>query len=166
MKFLLFLGFSFLSSFSVQAHDYFFGFAELAYDDSEEKLQGTLMLSTHDLEEWLQMKKLPVKEMEDHVSDSELIQKIANLLFNEFKVKNNDISLKFEIIGFEVMPNGMTNFYFHSGKVTRPKKLDITFDLMMSELPAQQNKITYLDTIKSYTAVFTATKKQSSIIIE
>lgn len=166
MKFLLFIGFSLLSSLSLQAHEYFFSFAELAYNSNEEKLEGTLMLSTHDLEKWFQTKKLAVTEMERHVNDTKLIQQMAATLFSEFKVKNNGLNIKFEIIGFEVLPNGMTNFYFHSEKIARPKILDITFDMMMSEIPEQQNKITYLDNEKSFTAIFTTTKKQSSIIIE
>jgi|TARA_R110000737_G_scaffold223373_2_gene238379 hypothetical protein len=164
----LFLAFSLimLTSFTSIAHEYFFGFAELSYNSTDQVIEGTLMLSTHDLEEWFQIKKLPVKELEDHVSDEKLIQQMASTLFSEFKIKNNGTSLKLQLIGYEVLPNGMTNFYFHSNKTEKPQKLDFTFDLMMNELPKQQNKITYLDKQKSYTAVFVSTKKQSSIIIE
>jgi len=166
MKFLLFIGFSLLSSLSLQAHEYFFSFAELAYNSNEEKLEGTLMLSTHDLEEWFLTKNLAVNELEDHINDTKLIQQMSVILFSELRVKNNGQNIKFEVIGYEVLPNGMTNFYFHSEKIARPKILDITFDMMMSEIPEQQNKITYLDNEKSFTAIFTTTKKQSSIIIE
>ncbi len=166
MKFILLLGLALFSFEKVQAHEYFFGFAELSYNSEQEIIEGTLMVSTHDLEEWFQSKKLPVKEMEDHVGDIKLQQDMASALFSEFKVKNNGTLLKFELIGYEVLPNGMTNFYFHSSITKKPGKLDITFDLMMNELPAQQNKITYLDKEKSYTSFFTKQKRQSSIIIE
>jgi hypothetical protein len=166
MRFFLALSFFLLSSFSSKAHEYFFGFAELSYNLTDEVIEGTLMLSTHDVEEWLQGKKLPVKELEDHVSDQKLIQQMGSTLFTEFKIKNNGVDLKLQLIGYEVLPNGMTNFYFHSSKTEVPKKLDFTFDLMMKEMPKQQNKITFLDNEKSYTAVFVANKKQSSIIIE
>ncbi len=140
--------------------------AEKSSNPTEQVVEGTLMLSTHDVEEWFQGKKLPVKEMEDHVSDAVLIQQMAKALFSEFKVKSAGKELVLTIIGYEVLPNGMTNFYFHSNKTTAPKKLDFTFNLMMKELPQQQNKITYLENEKSYTAVFTTVKTQSSINIE
>jgi hypothetical protein len=156
-----------VSSFSANAHEYFFGFAEMSYNSTDQVLEGTVMLSTHDVEEWFQEKKLPIKEMEDHVTDAALIQQMAKALFNEFKVKSGGKEVIFQMIGYEVLPNGMTNFYFHSNKIAKPNKfIDITFDLMMNELPAQQNKVTYLDNEKSYTAVFTQAKSQSSIILE
>lgn len=166
MKLFLAISLVMLTSFTSKAHEYFFGFAELSYNPTEQVVEGTLILSTHDVEEWFQGKKLPVKELEDHVSDQKLIQQMASTLFSEFKIKNNGNPLKLQLIGYEVLPNGMTNFYFHSNKTEKPKNLDFTFDLMMNELPKQQNKITYLDKENSYTAVFITTKKQSSIIIE
>jgi hypothetical protein len=166
MKLLLVMSFTLLASFSSQAHEYFFGFAELSFNSTEQIIEGTLIISTHDVEEWFQNKELPVKELEDHVSDEKLIQQMATTLFSEFKITNNGTNIKLNMIGYEVLANGMTNFYFHSNKTKKPNKLDITFSLMINELPKQQNKITYLENEKSYTAVFTNVKKQSSIIIE
>jgi hypothetical protein len=166
MRIVLVLSISLLTSISSFAHEYFFGFAEIAYNPTEQAIEGTLILSTHDVEEWLQGRNIPVKELEDHVSDKKIIQQMASALFSELEIKNNGNVLSIRIIGYEVLPSGMTNFYFHSNKTQKPTRLDFKFNLMMKELPQQQNKITYLDNEKSYTAVFTDSNKQSSILIE
>lgn len=166
MKIILILCIVFTTSFSSFSHEYFFGFAELEYNQEEQIIEGTLILSTHDLEEWFQFKKKAIKELENYVSDERIKLQMANLLFKEFSLNNNESIMKLSLIGYEVLPNGMTNFYFHSNKTERPEKLEIIFGTMMKEYPSQQNKVTYFENEKNYTALFTTNKKQSLIIIE
>lgn len=155
-----------LISFEADAHAYFFGFAEVSYNSKESVYEGTLILSTHDVEEWLQQKEIPLLSLEEHTNDLEMYEYIELELFEGFQIKTNGTSLLFELIGYEVLENGMTQFYFHSQKTEKGTQLDITFDLMMNEFPQQQNKINYIENNQSYTAVFIAEQKQSIISIE
>ena len=68
-------------SFVSFGHEYFFGFAEMEYNAESKVYEGTLMLSTHDLEEWLQVKGIEVDELEDVVSGSKLENDISKAIF-------------------------------------------------------------------------------------
>ena len=54
---LLTLVFSVLFALVSQAHDFYFAFAEVAYDEITERLQVTVIVTTHDLEK---SKKYPM----------------------------------------------------------------------------------------------------------
>ncbi len=153
-------------SFSSNAHEYFFGFAELTYNTDESVYEGTLILSTHDLEEWFVSNNLKIGELEDYTKDEDMQQAMSELLFEGFQVTTEFGSLEFQIVGYEVLETGMTNFYFKSKKSEAGTSLDVTFDLMMREYPKQQNKLNYIEGIKSVNAVFLANKKTSTISLK
>lgn len=163
MKFLLPFIFLFAVSSQALAHEYFFGFAEMSYNEEEQAYEGTLILSTHDVEEWLIQKEVPISSLEDHIDDYSVYPLMELEIFEGFQITANGINLIFELDGYEILDNGMTQFYFHSKKVEKGNKLDITFDLMMREYPRQQNKINYLEENKSLTAVFLANHTTNSI---
>ncbi len=153
-------------SFQTEAHAYFFGFAELNYNVEEGEYEGTLILSTHDVEDWLKRKEVPIITLEDHIDDYEIHALMELEIFEGFEVKSNDQGLIFQLIGYEILDNGMTQFYFHSNKTDKGNELDITFDLMMDEFPQQQNKINYIENNRSLTAVFLKEHRQTSISLK
>lgn len=166
MKSFLLLVFLSIFNFTSFGHEYFFGFAEIAYNADDKNYQGTLSLSTHDLEEWFQAKGLKIDELEHFTKDEDMQQKMAELLFQGFKIRTENQNLEFQLIGYEVSNSGMTNFYFTSQSCDKGKELNVTFDLMMKELPKQQNKLTYFDNGKSSTAVFLNNKTNSILHFE
>jgi hypothetical protein len=153
-------------SYTVSAHAYYFGFAEISYNKTDEQYESTLILSTHDVEDFFREKGLDIKEIEDHIGDEAMLAKMSQVLLKGFDVKSGNIALKFESIGFEVLANGLTHFYFHSQKTKFEPKLSVRFDLMMDFLKEQQNKLTYLYEEKSATIPFTQTMKAQTISID
>lgn len=166
MRFLLFLFLTVTISFSASAHEYFFGFAELSYNTSAQAYEGTLILSTHDVEDYFQRKGIAIRALENHTEDFDLQELIALELFEGFAIQTENGTLDFELMGYEVLENGMTQFYFRSQSITKSKELDITFDLMMDLFPKQQNKINYISEDESASAVFLVNNKQSRISLK
>lgn len=148
------------------AHAYYFAFAEMSYNFTDKQYETTLIVSTHDIEEYFQGQGLDVNELEDLVGNDSMLVEMTNTLTKYFNVSVVHTKLNFSPIGYEVLDNGMTHFYFHSQKIERGTNLIVSFDLLMKEYPEQQNKITYLEYDNSYTAVFTQTRKRNQIIIE
>jgi hypothetical protein len=155
-------------------HEYFFAFAEMSYSTEESQYQGTLIVSTHDVEDWFRERGLDLNELEDHVYNEEMWSKMGELLFDGFRAEGNypltevgpnegSESLKFIIDGYEVLKNGMTNFYFHSRECEMHTSLDVYFGLMMEVFDQQQNKITFYDGAETFTRVFTQMQKRNKI---
>ena len=155
-------------------HEYFFAFAELSYSTEESHYQGTLIVSTHDVEDWFRERGLAVNEVEDHVFDTQMWLKMGELLFDGFQVQGSHMvkgskvtegkeKLAFVLDGYEVLNNGMTNFYFHSAETEMHSTLDVYFGLMMEVLDQQQNKITFYDGAETFTRVFTQMQKREII---
>jgi hypothetical protein len=160
---LFFIFFSVLC-FPVFAHDFFFAFAEMEYNTSSKKMESTLIVSTHELEHWLQSKEASFKELENSAPDNILYQELASKLLSGFAVKsekNKDISLS--LIGFEIMQNGVTHFFFSSKKILLKHCIHVRFDLWMDKYPEQQNKLTFLYQGNSQTLAFLHNCKEQTL---
>ncbi|MEJ6798175.1 MAG: hypothetical protein QNK75_03995 [Crocinitomicaceae bacterium] len=145
------------------AHEYFFGFAELNYNQEEGVYEGTLTLSSHDFKHWLETRAMDLTEDVDDPTKPAYLQQISREIFTGFQITANGNSLAFEIVAKEELNTGLTNYYFRSTKAEQSGTLDVKFDLMMDLFPQQQNKITYREELKSSTAVFLSNKTHSSI---
>jgi hypothetical protein len=148
------------------AHAYYFAFAEMSYNFTDKQYEATLIVSTHDIEEYFQKNGIAVTELEDAIGNDSLLTEMTNLLTKYFQVTVFYKRLQFSAIGYEVLDNGLTHFYLHSNQTDRTSNLIVSYDLLMNEYPEQQNKITYIEGENTYTAVFTQTRKRNQIIIE
>ena len=163
MRFFLFL-FCFTIASTSFAHEYYFAFAEMSYNDISQKLEITITASTHEIEHSLKV------EMEKSI-ELETCNKEENHLLLEkyfkkhFKIKTNKIT-DIQLVGFEVLLNGVTNFYFESKKIELTKEFNITFDLLMKEFKEQQNKITFYYRGKTYTKPFLFDRRTQTIQLE
>jgi hypothetical protein len=166
LKFLLSFLIILAISFTSQAHEYFFGFAEMEYNATEGVYEGTLIFSAHDFEMWLNQKGIKVVDLEDHIESYSFMEDAGEVVFEDFSVSNNTSFLHLSIIGFEVLNNGLCQIYFASSKSPAFDSLDVKFELLMDVFPDQQNKITFLDGKNSYTATFTQVNKQANIQIQ
>lgn len=162
MKLLLTLIVALAFSAQANAHEYFFGFAELSYNQDDGVYEGTLTVSTHDFNDWLEMREIDLTENDDPTKPT-YFQQLSREIFTGFLVSANGNSIAFEIVAMEDLNTGLTNYYFRSMKAEKSNSLDVTFDLMMNLFPQQQNKITYRDELKSSTAIFLSNKTHSSI---
>ena len=161
-KFALF--FVFLCTATVlNAHEYFFAFAEVNYNSTDSVLEATVISSAHETEDALNLSGISIKELEDHYKDEEMKSKLEAFILSGFSMQQNEKLIKLKLIGFEVDKRGMVNFYFKSEKTTPPTSYSVTFDLLMNQFPNQQNKILFTHNKKTTTAIFLANKRTEII---
>jgi hypothetical protein len=154
----------FFSSLSY-AHDSFFAFAELEYKELQGKMEATISVTGHDLEHYLQEKKLISGEIENALKDSVLHQKIQEVLNSHFYIdldpfgQNSTMDgvemLQFDLDGYEFERTGTLRLFMTS-QLSRPieQTFGVTFNLLMDTHVEQQNKMTFLFREKKSTFVF------------
>ena len=166
MKYALFVLISVFTGSFASAHNYYFGFAEMQYNETNQTLETTIVLSAHDLEEIMIKNKNISKSLEYLHTDPAAIKAVSDEILKGFEVILNHKKIVFESLGFEVTRNGLINVYLLAKNVTLGKELDITFSCLMNYFPEQQNKITFILNSKKQTAVFLPHKKSAVITIE
>ncbi len=163
MKFTFLFLSSFLLSFSTWSHNYYFGFAEMQYNEINHTLETTIVLSAHDLEDVLMKSKSIDKSLEFLVNDSIANLEVEKFILNSFQVEFDNQKADFHLLGFEISATGMIQIYLLAENVTLNEKLNITFSSMMDVFEAQQNKLTFIQNNKKQTAVFLQNQKSSVI---
>lgn len=159
--------FVFLMSVMISnAHEYYFAFAEMEYKSDTKKLELTLIVSTHDIEHWLQNKGVKVKELENHTKDLTLLKEFETKLLSGFNVSYEKNNIPIKIIGYEVLNNGLSNFYFTSEIIEIKNQFSVRFDLLMDDYPEQQNKLTFIYRGKKQTFPFLQTTREQFIKLE
>lgn len=158
----VFISFSIIS----YAHEYYFAFAEMEYNKTSSRFELTLIVSTHDIEHWLQDKGIKVKELEDHYTDSTLQKEFGIQLLNGYSVSMNNLNIPFQITGFEVKENGLSEFYFASNTLQLSSPLLVKFDLLMDKFSEQQNKLTFINNNQKSTYPFLTAKREQLIKLE
>ncbi len=166
MKAAVILFFSVLIGSFASAHNYYFGFAEMQYNEVNQTLETTVVLSAHDFEEVLLKNGKISKSLEYLTNDSTSIAVITQEVLKDFNVKIREKSIHFESLGFEVTRNGMINIYLIAENVVPDKELLISFTCLMDVFPEQQNKLTFIHHSIKYTAVFLPHQKSAVIHLQ
>lgn len=135
---ILFCGFQSLAF----SHDFFFAFAELDYNDITQRFEATVSVSSHDLERIFAENEWSIDDLESFKSNTDNFKSISEWLLEQFQLSSNDRSIDISVIGCEVELNGMIHFYLESKPAELSESLTIKFDLLMSDFPEQQNKVT------------------------
>lgn len=159
MKVFLFL---LLSSFNMYAHEYFFAFAEVEYNETSQKIEATLTVSTHDLEHAIEKELNLVKHLEKIEFGTKEFVALEGYLLKYFKIET-DKKCKLKLIGLEESLQGITNFYFESEKIEIHDEITISFDLLMKQNKKQQNKVTFYHKNKNYTRPFLYSQRLQTI---
>lgn len=152
--------------FSANAHEYYFAFGEVEYNESARKLEITLEVNAHDLE--FDMKKSGTKlngHIEEQTQNPNFKTQLEIYLSQGFKITNNDLALSLTLVGFDVLPNGLVYAYMESQPVELDKHLFFTFNLLMDSFPDQQNKLTFIRNKQKQTAVFLLSKPTEMITL-
>lgn len=124
------------------AHDYFFAFAEMQYSEDNERFEVTIRATGHDIEDYLAHLGHPIPKLEKVDADPLAKQTLLQLIQNEFQIKTDDKLLALELVGFEVNNKDEAVFYLTSKKMEKPAQITVSFKLLMSFYPEQQNKLT------------------------
>lgn len=145
------------------AHEYFFAFAEIDYNESTRSFEITLEGSAHDVEDVLNESGIAIKELEDHYKDAEMLSRIEGFIQKGFAIYSGTSSAVLRLEGMEVQPNGLVRFYIKSDPIAVGNSLTVQFDWLMDVLPKQQNKLTLSYRNEKYTAVFLPHERKSTI---
>jgi hypothetical protein len=150
-------------SFELKAHDTYFSFAEVEYNDLNGRLEATLTVSTHDLEMVLTQKNLLHGALTSSPLDSALKSKIEEMINASFQLASaNGPYFHWTLDGCENTLTGNTNFYLSAEVKDRITTLDVHFDLFMDSYPQQQNKLTFIYHQHKTTRVFLNNKREDT----
>ncbi len=164
-KLLIFCLFS-LTLFSAQAHEYYFAFGEIEYNEATKKFEITLEMSAHDVESDLKRTGVTLdKHIEDQTQNKDFRKQLETYLLKGFSISNNNSPINLSLVGFDVLPNGQLYVYLESSQIELNKQLHFKFDLLMELFPNQQNKITLIYQKRKQTAVFLPTKPTEIITL-
>jgi len=158
----LLLLFTFFATSSF-AHEYFFAFAEMDYNKTDNSFEITLEGSAHDVEDVMNESGIPIKELEDHYTDQAMLARIEAFINKGYTISSGGKPAALKLQGMEVKTNGLVYFYLKSEPIELTKTIDITFNWLMDVLPQQQNKLTLRYNDQKYTAVFLPGKPFATI---
>lgn len=172
LLFILFLG-AFVNS---HAHETYFSFAEMEYNELSGKMEATLTATAHDLEKYYQKDGKIKGELSKALLDSSVFKMFESELNNHFYIdldpfgQNSTMDgaemVNFQLEGFEFELTGLVRFYL-SCHLSRPieNTFGITYNLLMDTYPEQQNKLTFIHREKRATFVFLQTNQKQFIDI-
>ncbi|RFC55404.1 DUF6702 family protein [Brumimicrobium aurantiacum] len=139
---LFFLSFIFLLAFQSQAHEFYFSFAEMQYNDSAKKFEISLEVTGHDFEAYLKDKEINIPKLEDCKDNPIYLNIIQNEIKEGFKILVEDREITLNIVGMDINDNDQVVFFLTSSKIEKPENIDIQYNLLMDFFPLQQNKLT------------------------
>lgn len=144
MKFVLPFFLLFLSQ-QCLAHAFYFGFAEIEYNEFSQCMEGSIVLTTHDVELALE------HETGRHISlsDSLFRDTVSAGILNQFIARglqfysSDGTNYALEIEGILVSLTGLVSFYFKTEPI-QSTTCQVTFPMLMSHFNEQQNKVTFI----------------------
>ncbi len=164
--YLLCVLFAFFSP-TLRAHDTYFAFAEVEYNDMNGTLEATLTVSTHDLERLLQEKELISGALSSTPIDSILISHISPLINTSFSFSfPENQAMLWDIEGIENTLTGTTNIYLSTAVRNITDTFSVRFDLFMDRYPEQQNKMTFIYHENKTTRVFLNSQRTDTFKIK
>lgn len=152
-----------LSSVSGARHAYYFGFAEMEYKEDQGRIEVSLSLSSHDVEDVWKKKGALTDSWAKTENNPENNARILSELKKGFQLNSGKITANWTLDGYELHKNGLIYFYLHAAEMPRMKQVSIYFDLLMDAFPEQQNKVTFIHAGKKQTAVFLKDKKEQKL---
>jgi hypothetical protein len=148
------------------SHTYYFSFAEVEYNIMQERLEGTIVFTTHDLEEYLIENNIITNKFYKLDHDSCTINKIGEKIFENFNFYNSNGKIELNSLEFSTTRNGLFEFYFTSERIINEGQLELDFSCLMDKFPKQQNKLTFIHKGEKKTYEFLIINERKKIINE
>jgi len=158
------------------AHQFFFAFAEIEYNEMTQKFEGSIVATTHDLEFALtksyglqtKLEKIDPKSPETKILESYLnktLQLTYTCSMDSNAADANCVS-SWTIESFQLMKNGTIELYFSSIAKQVFSGLQVDFSFLMDAFPEQQNKLTFIFRNERQTMNFTKSTPQQSFALK
>ena len=154
MKKLLFL-MMMMCSMLGWSHKFYVSIADLAWDQEEQRIEGSIKLTAHDVEKMLANKFERPIDLEKESDSSEVGQYLQSYMARNFTVKSNEKWAVPNYLGKEITLRGELFIYFTFTSVWRPESIEISNKILFELFPKQQNIVhyKYKDQTKSVTLV-------------
>lgn len=158
MRFLLFTCLLLVSSSFARAHEFYFSYAEIEWNDFEERFEGTVIFTQHDLERALSI----------DLSGEKLGSSDSTVLMNYLNAHLTINECKWNFVGHESKLTGEFYLYIVSEKKALQSSavLKTRYDLLMDIFPEQQNKLEVTIRGKKHHAVYMTHDRSESIELE
>ena len=134
---------SLTTPYLIYAHDTFFSFAEMQYNQDCQCLEISLSVSSHDLEEKMESLVKNYKSLETSFKIESNRKQISEFIRDGFAIFQNKKEIKLIMMGYELLEDGSCSLYFTS-QVLKKENITMKYDLFMQEFSEQQNKLQYL----------------------
>ena len=136
------------------AHEYYFAYAEISYNELQQRLEGSLIFTTHDLERSIEPKGTLIGKFEKLDETSAELKRIENYINQHFQIIYGCAldSLAADVIcisqflleGVVTQLNGTIECYISASIPALYNPIQIKFDALMEQFPGQQNKLTFI----------------------
>lgn len=184
MRKVLFLLLVISSSFSKSwAHEFYFAYAELAYNEMNQKFEGTLLFTTHDLEKALEPKGSLIGKLEQSDESSPIRAQLEKYINQHLHISygcaldsnafDAVCQTQFILEGISPSLNGTIECYIsapakllylptHLG-LSYSTILNVQFDALFESFSGQQNKLTLIYRNQKETLNFIPGKEMQNI---
>jgi hypothetical protein len=157
--FLLFIPFS----IQLNAHEYYFSFAEMQYNTKTSQIEISLEVSGHDFEDYLKERGVLIPRLEECVGQSMYMTLIQKELSKGFEIMVKGKPLSLDLIGMRINDNDQIVFFLTSREIQKPEQVEVRYDLLMNFFPLQQNKITVFKASGKEFVTFLNTRSKRTI---
>lgn len=148
------------------AHKFYVSIADLNYNSTKNRIEGSIKFTAHDFEAVLENKFQRKIEMET-VSDTSGVGRYCQVYLSQhFKLSSDGKELIPNYIGKEITPTQDLYFYFSFADISNPKSIKITNTLLFELFPEQQNIVHYRYQQQTKSVTLVASKKQDTIFFE
>lgn len=135
---------SVLFSNLISAHAYYFAFAEMEYNSTNQNFEISIRCTGHDFEHYMQHRERIIPSLEEAKSNPLALKLIEQTILEEFTIQINEQNLRLTLLGLEVNTKDEVIFYLTSNPIPLPEEVHVKFDLLMNFFPEQQNKLTLI----------------------
>ena len=153
-------------SFAAFGHKYFVSIAELEYNASKNRIEGSLKLTAHDFEVVLEERFAKALEIEKIADTSVVGSYIKNYLSDHFKLYSGGIQAIPSYIGKEVNLRQELFFYFTFTGINNPKEIEVINSILFAQFPKQQNIVHYKYQERTKSVTLVSSKKHEKITFD
>lgn len=154
LRFILFIILTAGVNIKVLAHEFYFAYAELTYNELSKRFEGTLIFTTHDLEKALDANGSLLGKLEVSDETSPVRTTLENYINQHLQIRfgcaldSNSIDAfcqsKFVLEGIVPNLNGTVECFISSPTTAFYPPLTVQFDALLEVFTGQQNKLTFI----------------------
>lgn len=159
---LVFLIFSITQSIS-WAHPFYFAFAEMEYNTTNQRIEISIEATAHDVSESLADNGILVSDWKQQQSDTSFLNQLNPFFTANLLLVNEGQPIACNLLGYEIKPTGQIYFFLQSEQVVLKNTITITFPLLMETFEEQQNKLLFSYNNTKYNAVFLQQSKTTTL---